>query len=274
MNILPWTWAFKVKWYPDGSIKKFKARFCARGDKQLKGIDFFETWAPVVQWSTIRLVMIIAAKLNYCSAQCDITAAFIHAFLPDHEKVYVKEPRSFRTKVKHVFCLQRSLYCLRQAPRHFFTYLSARLVTNRLTMSSTMIVIVYVDDLLIYAKTNSEIDDLICSLQQDEINLRREGTADGYLGVDIKQIDGQLHLTQSGLSRRIITAFGLDKYSNSCQSPAVVTPLTKDLDGDKACGTINYASVIGMLLYLCGHSRPDLTFAVHQCARYSFAPTR
>ncbi|KAL3767222.1 hypothetical protein ACHAWU_003313 [Discostella pseudostelligera] len=111
-------------------------------------------------------------------------------------------------------------------------------------------------------------------MQNDEICLRREGTAEGYLGVDIKTINGQIHLTQSGLSNRIISALGLNKYSNSCQTPAEAAPLPKDVDGEAASGTINYASVVGMLLYLSGHSRPDLSFAVHQCARYTFAPTR
>jgi hypothetical protein len=52
------------KRYPDGCVKKFKAQFCARGDRQTKGVDYFETWAPVVQWSTVRIVMILAIKLN------------------------------------------------------------------------------------------------------------------------------------------------------------------------------------------------------------------
>jgi len=53
-NVIRSTWAFKCKRFPDGLIKKFKARFCARGDMQLEGVDFFETYAPVVQWTTIR----------------------------------------------------------------------------------------------------------------------------------------------------------------------------------------------------------------------------
>ncbi len=51
-NVLPSIWAFKVKQYPDGTIKKFKGCFCARGDKQIKGIDFFKTYSPIVQWTT------------------------------------------------------------------------------------------------------------------------------------------------------------------------------------------------------------------------------
>ncbi len=62
--------------------KKFKVRFCPHGDQQKEGIDFFETWAPVVQWSTIRIVMVLAATLNLHSVQCDVTAAFIHGPVP------------------------------------------------------------------------------------------------------------------------------------------------------------------------------------------------
>jgi hypothetical protein len=49
MNVLPSTWAFKINCYPDGHVEKFKARFCAQGDKQKEGINYFEIWAPVVQ---------------------------------------------------------------------------------------------------------------------------------------------------------------------------------------------------------------------------------
>ena len=59
MHVIDSTWAFKLKRYPDGLIKKFKARFCARGDQQIEGIDFFETYAPVVQWTTVRLMLIL-----------------------------------------------------------------------------------------------------------------------------------------------------------------------------------------------------------------------
>ena len=47
-NILMSTWEFKKKRYPDGALKKFKARFCVRGDQQIDGLDVFDTFAPVV----------------------------------------------------------------------------------------------------------------------------------------------------------------------------------------------------------------------------------
>ncbi len=283
MNVLPSTWAFKIKRYPDGSLKKFKARFCARGDRQLEGVDYFETWAPVVQWTTIRIVLILAVKLGFCSAQCNITAAFVHALLPGDELVYVEQPRGFNRQFNHVLRLRKSLYGLKQAPRHFFHYLTTRLLKQGLTQSqfdpclffnSSMIVIVYVDDLLIFAKSDDMITTFISNMQHEEICLRKEGTAEGFLGVDIKEVDGKIHLTQTGLTERILNALGLDKYSTPCNTPAESSPLPKDVNGEQASGTINYASVVGMLLYLSGHTRPDISFAVHQCARYTFAPTK
>ena len=50
MNVLPSTWAFRCKRFPDGTIRKLKARFCARGDKLVEGVDYFDTFAPVVNW--------------------------------------------------------------------------------------------------------------------------------------------------------------------------------------------------------------------------------
>jgi hypothetical protein len=47
MKVLPCTWDLRCKRFPDGMIRKLKARFCARGDKQMEGVDFFETFAPV-----------------------------------------------------------------------------------------------------------------------------------------------------------------------------------------------------------------------------------
>jgi hypothetical protein len=94
-NVLLSTWAFKIKLYPDGSVQKFKARFCARGNRQTEGVDYFETWAPVVMWSTVRIVMVLAATLDLVFIQCDIATAFIHACVPATETIYVHQPCGF-----------------------------------------------------------------------------------------------------------------------------------------------------------------------------------
>ncbi len=125
MHVLPSTWAFKIKRNLDGSMKKFKARFCARGDCQKEGVDYFETWAPVVHWRTIRIIMVLAAKLGLVSVQCNITAAFIHGRVPAHENIYVHQPRGFdRENRNQVLKLKQTLYGLKQSPCYFFQYFS------------------------------------------------------------------------------------------------------------------------------------------------------
>ena len=64
MNILEGIWAFKLKRFPDGMIKKFKTRHCVRGDQQLEGIYFFETYAPVIQWAIVRMMLILEILLK------------------------------------------------------------------------------------------------------------------------------------------------------------------------------------------------------------------
>ncbi len=75
------------------------------------------------------------------------------------------------------------------------------------------------------------------------------------------------------MTKHIIVVLGLNsKYSTSVETPAESSALGKDVDGkDATSGSINYPSVVGMLLYL-GHSPPDISFATHQCARYTHFP--
>jgi hypothetical protein len=63
-KVLDIIWAFKIKRFPDGLIKGFKGRVCARGDQQVEGVDFFETYAPVVQWTTVCLMLILEVLLG------------------------------------------------------------------------------------------------------------------------------------------------------------------------------------------------------------------
>ena len=78
MNVLPGTWAFKIKRFPDGLVRKLKSRWCCRDDRQVKDVDFFDTHAPVVKWTTVRLLLILTAQLGLAAKQVDYTAAFVH----------------------------------------------------------------------------------------------------------------------------------------------------------------------------------------------------
>jgi hypothetical protein len=109
-------------------------------------------------------------------------------------------------------------------------------------------------------------------MNSEDVALNKEGTAEGYLGVEIQLDRKKITFTQVGLTTRIIEALGLNsKLSVAVATPADKAALGRDLAGQPASGSVNYASVIGMLVYL-GQSHPNIAFATHQCTRYTFAP--
>ncbi|MHA7927753.1 MAG: reverse transcriptase domain-containing protein, partial [Marinobacter sp.] len=79
MNVLPSTWAFKCKRFPDGSVRKLKGRFCCRGDRQIDGVDYDseEIFSPVVSWHTVRLLLgpIRMPRSLACSFICAVILA-------------------------------------------------------------------------------------------------------------------------------------------------------------------------------------------------------
>ena len=275
MNVLPSTWAFKCKRYPDGSVRKLKARFCVRGDRQIEGVDFFETWAPVVNWNTVRLMLILSQVLGLATQQVDYTTAFLHA--PIEDEVYVEMPQGYRQNGK-VLRLKKSLYGLKQSPKNFFNYLKGNLeavgfqamtdVDPCLFISEKCICLVYVDDTLFFSPDPKYIDEAIAKLKGDRgMELEAEDSVAGFLGVHIERDErnNTIKLTQTGLIDRICKALGTNK---GCDTPAATNALPIDAEGDPPDQLYNYASVVGMLLYLSGHSRPDIAFAVSQVARF------
>ena len=127
-NVLKGIWKFKLKRLPDFTPYEFKARYCARGDLQIKGVDVLETYAPVVQWSTIHLLLTIVLFEGWTTRQVDYTNAFAQAEL--EHTVYVEPPPGFAIKSgkDKVLLLKTSLYGLADAPRNFYQKLRAGLV--------------------------------------------------------------------------------------------------------------------------------------------------
>ena len=118
-------------------------------------------------------MMTLATRMNLNSAQADITDAFVHAPLGPDEHIYVHQPAGFHRDGDLVLKLKKSVHGLRQSSRNFFNYLSNRLVAQGLSPSSldpclfvgsSLVAVVYVVYLLLYAKSDSEIVSLILNL--------------------------------------------------------------------------------------------------------------
>jgi len=115
-NIVTGKWLFKHKFHSDGSLARHKARWVVRGFSQEAGVDYDETFSPVVKPATIRTVLSIAASRDWPIRQLDVKNAFLHGNL--EETVYCEQPKGFVDPAapNSVCLLQKSLYGLKQAP--------------------------------------------------------------------------------------------------------------------------------------------------------------
>jgi hypothetical protein len=287
-------WSFKRKRRPDGSIIKHKARLCAHGGMQVHGDTFWDTYAPVVNWASVRLMLIFSEIHKLHTRSIDFTLAFPQADVK--VDIYMElpigcSPSDGAGKDEYVLKLIKNLYGLKDAGRTWFEHLKQGLETMGFKASEVdpcifymkdCVILVYVDDCLIFTNNKTTADKLIQDLMElysltDEGELGIAGeTVSSYLGVQVTydKVTGEISLTQPFLIQRILDLLGDSvKEANVKQTPAEYkSPLHKDLDGPERKQKWNYRSAIGMLNYLAASTRPDILCAVHSAARFSANP--
>ena len=110
-------WIYKIKHAADGSIEKYKEIFVAHGFSYKEGIYYEENFGPIARYTSIILVLSLAAVMKWKIHQMDVKTAFLNGVV--EEKVYVKQPLGFEKhdRETHVCKLKKALYGLKQAPR-------------------------------------------------------------------------------------------------------------------------------------------------------------
>jgi len=152
-------WVFTTKPEPDGSTR-YKARLVARGDHQRLGIDYDEVYSPVVNSTTLRTMLAVAAVHDYELDTMDAVTAFLNA--PLDEVLFLRIPDGFEQKPGMVLRLKKSLYGLKQAPRHWNSMLHNWLLSKGLQQCAidpclyfipdSLWVAFWVDDFVVMAK--------------------------------------------------------------------------------------------------------------------------
>ena len=281
-------WIFKTKIDGDGNIERYKARLVAQGYTQKYGVDYDQTFSPVVSFESIRSIAAIAAQKGLKLHQMDVKTAFLNGELT--EEIYLKQPEGFIEKgyEDYVCKLKRSIYGLKQSARCWNVELDKKLKDMGFTQCKSdpciytksakegyCIIAVYVDDLIIGGESEKDVK-LTKKTISEKFEVTDMGLLHYFLGVKvIQKFDkGEIWIGQPSFTKELL------KKLQMAECKQVETPsdpsmkLTKRNDNEDEFDKVKYQSAVGSLLYLSTRSRPDIAFAVGNAARYCANPSQ
>jgi len=294
-------WVFRVKRGAEGEVIRYKARLVAKGFTQRYGIDYLETFAPVVKLTSLRIILALAAARNYEIDQTDIKTAYLLGKL--EEEIYMEIPEgltveenSDSSRKRKVCKLLKGLYGLKQSGRIWNQEWDRHLVgTCRFTRSKNdhavylkqksedyCWVLIWVDDVL-WIGPRAMVDDGKAMLAK-QFPVTDLGRAHYFLGIQIVQLPRQITLNQATYIQKILERFNmanaymvstplnpgtkLESLTGTRTHIQDGTPEVEDSDADET----EYRSMIGSLMYLMLCTRPDIAFAVGALSRYNNSP--
>ena len=272
-------WIFKIK---RNGI--FRARLVACGYSQIPGIDFNESFAPVINDVSFRIMLIAKLIWNLKGCIIDVETAFLHGELK--EEIYMNIPEGMNIDSNNCLLLTKTIYGLVQSAREFYKKLISVLkligfkenksdpcLLSRWNQDGILLIGIYVDDCLVVGKER-DIDHLIVALKENGFNLKIENNLTDYLSCrvieDVKL--NQILILQPHLINNLQAKFG-DEVANKRVYQTPGTPRFKIVRPDDDADIIDpklqsrYRSGVGMLLYLTKHSRPDLCNVVRELSK-------
>ena len=244
---------------------------------------------------SVRLILALTNIHKLESKAIDFVLAFPQADLK--EDIWMQLPIGFqiegRTETEsdrhYVLKLNKNLYGLKQGSYNWYEKLKTALVDRNfkpsnidpcLYIGNGMIILTYVDDCIIIGPSMDKIDAFVRSMQvgPEKFILTDEGNIDKFLGIEITHLDDKrFKISQPFLIDRIVAYLNIDSNEYGIGTNSKCTPvgkplLHKDLSGKPRKEKWNYRTAVGMLTYLQGNSRPEMSMAVHQTARFSNNP--
>ena len=287
-RVLPAVWAMRRKRrIATGKVYKWKARLNIDGSKQIKGQDYWETYAPVANWASIRLLLTHAIINKWHTRQIDYVQAYTQAEV--ETDMYMEIPKGYKVDGPagdYVLKLHKNIYGQKQAGLVWNKHLVQRLESVGLKQCKTdpcvftkgsIIYILYTDDSILMGPNPKELDKLIEDMKKTDLDLTVEGDISDFLGVKIDyKKDGTIHLTQPQLINSILKELQLDKPNTKIKrTPAASSKILSALPNSEPFdGHFHYRRIIGKLNYLEKSTRPDISYAVHQCARFAADPKK
>ena len=298
MDVLELKWVFTVKETIEGVIARWKARCTARGDLMKKGINYGETFAPVVRFETLRFLLAYAAAHNWPVHQMDVVTAFLYGLMEGPD-VYVKLPPGYPIPphLRHLppeklmGKLKKALYGIKQAPRLWNDTIDKFMLDHGFTRSNSdaclywrdtalssggvdrLFVGIFVDDIVITGSSLAAINAFKEQLSA-VYNMKDMGELRYCLGMEVTTLPGgQRKISQRKYVKDMLVRFGLQ---NAHAEP---TPMDHNLKLTAQVERLSpedwaknqkfpYREIVGSLMYLMICTRPDICFAVTTLSRY------
>ena len=285
-NIVSCKWVFKTKRNAEGNVERHKARLVARGFSQKYGTDYDEVFAPVVRQTTFRTLLTVASYKNMTIKHFDAKTAFLNGLLK--EKIFMQQPEGYiiSGKEDYVCRLNKGIYGLKQAAKIWNDQLDNLLKTYGFTQSKTdsclytkltedeiIYLIIYVDDILIAAKSEEKINE-VANFLMEQFNLVDLGNLKHYLGIEVsRNKDGFYCIKQNNYIDKIINRFGLQdaKISKIPLDPGYLK--IKNNHTEIMRENEKYQQLIGALLYLAVNTRPDIAASITILSQKNKEPT-
>jgi hypothetical protein len=287
IRVLRGKWVYKLKRKIDNTIARFKARWVVKGDEQLYGIDYDQTFAGVAKTQAWKIILALAAIKDLEIEQMDAITAFLQG--ESDATIYVELPVGYRGEGDYVSLLLRALYGLKQSPRLWQEKLRKELeklgykpmeadhciYTTNAGLQG-IIIITYVDDFLLIGPNIQEIKALKAQLSK-VFSMKDLGPCSMFLGVQLirDRKNRTIHLTQERYAEKVLYAFGLQD-AKPVFTPMEVGALKQmfPYDGEATIMEITrYQSGVGSLMYPMTQSRPDLSVTVSILSRFSHNPS-
>ena len=270
-------------------VYKWKARLNVHGRQQKHSFHYWDTYAPVVTWQTVRLFLILSILLGWQSQQLDFVMAYPQA--PAEMTLYMRLPQGYRrngiTRKTHALKLLHNVYGQKQAGRVWNKYMDFGMreigfkpskFDPCLYYRGSVVFLVYIDDCIVFGPNNQSIEQVVADLHTCSrlYTVDDQGDVGVFLGIQVqRQQDGSILLTQPQLIDSIIKDLHLQSSSNGKKTPSMTTNLLhKDTEGPEMAPDFHYRSVIGKLNFLEKSTRPDNSISIHQCARFLENPKR
>ena len=285
-NVVTSKWVFKIKRSSTGEILKYKARLVARGFAQRFGIDYFETSAPVIYKTSLRLLFCLAAISNWKIYQYDVETAYLHGTLPEGERVFMAPPKNSGFPVDCVLKLEKGLYGLKQGGRVWFLTLAKKLKQNGwrqlmaevgIYVKGESILAIYVDDIVNLVRSSAIARDTLAELKT-AFPVKDMGEIKDLLGVQVHVSNTGITINQKAYIDQLLMRHGIPQQQPNRPLPANLKDyyLTEEETKATKLNEIelkDYQQLVGEILFLSQWTRLDIAFAASTLGRFNNCAT-